>query len=148
MMTKYVTGLFLVFLLVGCSEPEQDFVDSHGKGYGYLDLRSEWLVINYWATWCAPCIKEIPELNRLASEFEDVKVFGVNFDGVKGAELQKQITKMGINFPVFAEDPAVKLGLKRPDVLPTTYILGPGKETRIVMLVGPQTMELIRAEIE
>ena len=46
------------------------------------------MIINYWATWCAPCRDEIPELNELAHELsESLLVIGVNFDQVMGEEL-------------------------------------------------------------
>lgn len=139
-----------MLILAGCAKPEfvqPDFYDANGNGYHYLDLRSGWLVINYWATWCAPCIQEIPELNDLHAEYDDIKVFGVNFDGVKGEELNRQIARMKIDFPVFSEDPGDKFGIPMPQVLPSTYIFVP-EENRIIQLVGPQTAELIMAEIK
>ena len=57
------------------------------------------LVINYWAIWCAPCRKEIPELNELARDHaESVIVLGVNFDGSQGEILASEIEKLGIEF--------------------------------------------------
>ncbi len=104
------------------------------------ELRGRWVVINYWAEWCKPCIKEIPELNELAREYPDVAVVGVNFDGAEGEELANQISQLGIAFPILAEDPAARLGIPRPAVLPTTLILDPqGKLAHT--LVGPQTLE-------
>ena len=104
------------------------------------ELRGRWTVINYWAEWCKPCIKEIPELNELAREYPDLAVVGVNFDGAAGEELADQISQLGIAFPVLAEDPAARLGIPRPAVLPTTLILDPqGKLAQT--LVGPQTLE-------
>ncbi len=104
------------------------------------ELRGHWTVINYWAEWCKPCIKEIPELNELAREYPDLAVVGVNFDGAVDEELANQISQLGIAFPVLAEDPAARLGIPRPAVLPTTLILDPqGKLAHT--LVGPQTLE-------
>ena len=64
-----------------------------GKNVGTLqldELRGQWVVINYWAIWCKPCIQEIPELNKLA-ELPQVTVLGVNYDGISGEELQHQL---------------------------------------------------------
>lgn len=130
-------ALVLTLLLVSCQQPE--FFDTEGRGYRYAELDGKWLIINYWATWCGPCIKEIPELNNVAHEYEDkLNVFGVNFDQPDPEDIQAQVKKMGIEFPVFVVDPADKLGYVRPEVLPTTYVF---TEDGILhaTLVGPQT---------
>lgn len=98
----------------------------------------QWLVINYWAIWCKPCIQEIPELNAL-DQLPGVAVLGVNFDGTSGTELAQQIEKLGINFTVLGTDPAAQLGVPRPVVLPTSLVLDTGGELRDT-LVGPQTL--------
>ena len=124
-------------VLCACSQP-LDFVDTDGNGYRYSDIQGKWQVINYWATWCAPCIREIPELIRLDENNDNVVVFGVNFDAPEGEEIARQIEKMGITFPVYQEDPHVHLGIQMPEVLPTTVLIDPeGKVAEV--LVGPQT---------
>jgi thiol-disulfide isomerase/thioredoxin len=127
----------LLFALSACSQP-LDFIDTDGNGYRYSDLQGKWQVINYWATWCAPCIKEIPELISLDENNDDVAVFGVNFDAPEGEEIARQIEKMGITFPVYGEDPHVRLGIQMPEVLPTTVLIDPEGQIAEV-LVGPQT---------
>jgi thiol-disulfide isomerase/thioredoxin len=132
-------ALVVVSLVVlgACSRP-LDFVDTDGNGYRYSDIQGKWQVINYWATWCAPCIREIPELIRLNENNDNVVVFGVNFDAPEGEEITRQIEKMGITFPVYQEDPGVRLGIEMPEVLPTTVLVDP--EGKIAgVLVGPQT---------
>jgi thiol-disulfide isomerase/thioredoxin len=107
-------------------------------------LADGWTVINYWATWCTPCIKEIPELNAFDSERQDVRVLGVNFDGLEGEELAEQARELGIAFALLGEDPSGKLGFERPQVLPTTVILRPGGEIAQI-LIGPQTLDELNA---
>jgi thiol-disulfide isomerase/thioredoxin len=106
--------------------------------------RGHWTIVNYWAEWCKPCIKEIPELNKLASEHAEIRVFGVNYDGETGAMLQQQIEKLGIEFPLLIQDPADDIGIPRPVVLPTTLILAPDGKLAAT-LVGPQTLESLLA---
>ena len=140
-------GLILaVALLAGCSEP--DFYDIDGNGMSLAGLQEKPLVVNYWATWCGPCIKEIPELNELAATHSAaLTVVGVNFDQPGEEEQKKQAEKMKIEFPVIASDPAVQLGVAVPEVLPTTYIFAPGGEL-LATLVGPQTEATILEAIE
>jgi len=139
-MLKIVT-IMLAFFVASCQEP--DFLDTRGNGYRYEELNGKWLVVNYWATWCAPCIKEIPELNKLAEEHKDrVLVFGVNFDQPIGEEIQAQVAKMKIEFPVYSEDPSSDLGIPKPEVLPTTFVFSPDGKLHLT-LVGPQTEETL-----
>lgn len=103
------------------------------------DFRGQWLLINYWAQWCKPCIQEIPELNQINREFSQVSVLGVNYDGITGEDLETQIRELGVDFPNLARDPAAELGLSRPQVLPTTLVLDPSGQLSQT-LIGPQTL--------
>ena len=116
--------------------------DSHSP----LGSVQDWTFINYWAEWCKPCIKEIPELNRL-HEQAGYTVLGGNYDGLQGEELAAQIEKLGVAFPTLTADPAEDLGTERPQVLPTTIVLAPGGAVHQV-LVGPQTLESLQAATE
>ena len=71
--------LGLTFLLLGCAEQSGDSPTASLE-----ELRGQWVVINYWAQWCKPCIEEIPELNALDQKYEQVTVLGVNYDGAIG----------------------------------------------------------------
>jgi thiol-disulfide isomerase/thioredoxin len=136
---KAALYLLLALTLAACS-------GERGPPGELSGLLGRWVVINYWAEWCTPCIKEIPELNELAEQNPDLAVVGVNFDDAEGEELARQITQLGIAFPILAEDPAARLGIPRPAVLPTTLILDPeGKLANT--LVGPQTLESLAAAI-
>jgi thiol-disulfide isomerase/thioredoxin len=74
-------SLMLVMVMAGCARPELELAD--GSGSSWEQWQGQWLIINYWAEWCAPCRKEIPELNELHHDGADagVVVLGVNFDG-------------------------------------------------------------------
>jgi thiol-disulfide isomerase/thioredoxin len=104
-------------------------------------LAGKVVVINYWAEWCPPCIKELPELNVLHLESkDDVVVLGVNYDGIKGEELQLLMKKLFIQFPVLVNDPARDFSLPAVNVLPTTFLLDQHGQFA-ASLVGPQTLE-------
>ncbi|ARN74897.1 TlpA family protein disulfide reductase [Oceanicoccus sagamiensis] len=143
-MLKNITTLSLLCILValsGCGK--SDFQDHRGNSGNFSDYQGKWMIINYWAVWCKPCIEEIPELNHFAESNSDtVVLFGVDYDNNQGEKLQQGIDKLGINFPVLTTDPAISLQYQRPNVLPTTLIFNPeGKLHR--SLKGPQTEQTL-----
>ncbi|UTW08635.1 TlpA disulfide reductase family protein [Pseudomonas benzenivorans] len=135
---RAVTGLCAGLILAGCSDDAG--VDQHGRKVAAEPLEGQWLVINYWAEWCAPCRSEIPELNALARQLEGqpVRVLGVNFDGLQGEELNKAAHALGIEFRVLEQDPAARYQLPRNEVLPVTYIVDDQGQMR-ERLLGEQT---------
>jgi thiol-disulfide isomerase/thioredoxin len=129
----------LTFLLSACAERDARFSEQ-------LDLaeyQGRWVVMNYWAEWCKPCLEEIPELNLLADHHADkLVVLGVNFDGLEGEALTVVSNKFGIRFPLLLKDPAQNLGFERPQVLPTTLIFDPAGKLQHT-LIGPQTQKTL-----
>jgi len=131
-----------VLLLINCSSE-----NSNSRQQPYLltddtviDLAApdKLVLINYWAIWCAPCRKEVPELNELMHLHQDkLHVVGVNFDGAKDEKLRSEVTKLGIEFPNFTRDPRQLWGLEPVTVLPETLILD-GQGNLLHRLVGPQ----------
>jgi thiol-disulfide isomerase/thioredoxin len=126
--------------LAGCARPELELAD--GSAARWQQWQGQWLIINYWAEWCAPCRKEIPELNELHRDGAEagVVVLGVNFDGLRGEALTAVMDRMGVEFPVLVDDPRQRWELPLPSVLPSTLIVGPDGQLQDV-LVGPQTYE-------
>ena len=125
-------------MLSGCAE--EQWLDHRGQALTQADLDNRWVVVNYWAEWCAPCLHELPEFNRLAEGNPDVLVLGVNYDGVGGDELLELSDRMDIQFSVMGGDFEQSLRLERPQVLPTTYIFDPQGALQH-SLPGPQTEE-------
>ena len=83
---RYFCLLIALSLTAACGP-----VPGDAPGLNPADFHGRWLVINYWAEWCTPCIKEIPELNQLAQQYPELAVVGVNFDGTEGDELARQL---------------------------------------------------------
>ena len=76
-MINKICALCLIIIL-GCQKNDIDVFN--GNDTNLSKLNGGWVVINYWADWCAPCIKEIPELNDFAKENKNIKVYTFNFD--------------------------------------------------------------------
>lgn len=107
-----------------------------------------WRIVNYWSEWCAPCRVEIPMLNSLRERLKssNIRIVGINFDD-DPREVTLDIAKeMGIEFPVLSQQEVEKLGLRPPDVLPTTYILSPSGEVT-AKLIGMQGEQDILKEL-
>ena len=137
----------IIFFISSCQKSEFDFYDLEGNGYRYSDLEGRFQVVNYWAIWCAPCKHEIPELQALHDDYENVSVFGVNFDQPELDVMSEQAKLMNIGFPTYRRDPSSDFGIKTPEVLPTTLVFSPNREM-LATLVGPQTKESLLSIIE
>lgn len=144
---RSVIGICACLILAGCGEDVG--VDQSGRKVTAGSLEGQWLVINYWAEWCAPCRTEIPELNALAKQFKErsVTVLGVNFDGLQGEELREASQALGIEFTVLEQDPATRYELPRSEVLPVTYIIDSQGQVR-ERLLGEQTAAGLTARLK
>jgi len=139
---QYAIITILLSAIASCSV-ETDQNDSSSDSIAYHDFAGRHLLINYWAEWCHPCLEEIPELNILAQEYRDeIAIIGVNFDGLRAEEISLQRKRLGIDFPVVTEDPAIHFHYNRPEVLPTSYLFDTDQKL-IATLVGPQTRDSI-----
>ncbi len=136
--------MLMVVVCSGCGQVEFTFSDGQQKSLN--SFKGGWVVVNYWATWCKPCIEEIPELNKL-NQSNDVIVFGVNYDGLIGEELLNEVKVLGINYDLIVVDPSENIKIKRPSALPATALIDRNGITRTV-LYGPQTMNSITEKIQ
>ena len=137
--------LLVSLILLGCSaKTPSQFALLEGDSID-LQFPQQLVLINYWAIWCAPCRKEIPEFNQLLEERGDnIAVLAVNFDGSQGQQLRDEIAKLGIKFPSLLEDPRELWGLEPVQVLPETLVIGRNGQL-LHRLIGPQTKESLEA---
>ncbi len=144
--TKYFFLINLTIILASCSEPDYRLAD--GDSGKLNDFLGKWLIVNYWADWCPPCIKEMPELESFYLENKsEALVLAYNFDRLEGEELQDQIVRFGVNVPSILSDPGALFGWESPSSLPATYVINPKGEL-IHTLIGPQTQESLEALLD
>lgn len=113
----------------------------HGGELSLAELRGNWVVLNYWATWCAPCRKEIPDLSALHSAHEDIIVLGLAFEDTEIESFDEFLEEFKPSYPLLLVDvyaPPEPFGA--PRVLPTTIILNP-KGVPVKTFLGPVTRE-------
>lgn len=98
-----------------------------GKPYDLASQRGKWVIVNYWATWCVPCIKEMPDISRFVSAHKDkVSAIGLAYDDSDKADIQAFIAKHPVSYPVaqVTMDKPLK-DFDEPRGLPTTWLIGP-----------------------
>ena len=95
-----------------------DFVTLDGESKQWRDLHGQWVVVNYFAQWCAPCLREIPELNEFYRENQQIAMFAVSFDTLNQQQLLALREQHNIEFPILAEISATPWQ-QMPKTLPT-----------------------------
>lgn len=139
-MRKLLLILFCSLWLSACTQKEAVLHTANGEVIQASELKGKWVVINYWAAWCASCIKEMPALNQfyLHNRDKNIVVYGVNYERLSLPNLQESIRKVGIKFPVLLENPNTVWRLAEIDVVPTTFIINPQGEV-VKIILGAST---------
>ena len=135
-----IIQLFCLLILFACQK--NDIEVFNGSNTNLDKLQGNWVVINYWADWCAPCIKEIPELNEFANENKDILVFTFNFDQLDQEDLAPVANKFNIKVPSLVTHPRDIWGIQTPPAVPATFFINPNGELSL-SLFRPQTKDAL-----
>ena len=141
--------LFISPLPAMAGQPDFALPDLTGKVHHLSEYRGKWVVVNYWATWCPPCLAEIPELVDFynAHHTQDAVVVGINYEDSEPAYLKSFVEENMISYPI------LRANLTRPPVfgrllgLPTTFIVSPGGKV-VLSKTGPVTKASLEEAIE
>ena len=131
-MRNFIKILPLFILFYSCSSGDIHFNKANSKFKN--DLDESWIVINYWADWCPPCLKEMPELVNFAQSNPDIEVFAYNFDRLEPEYLDPLILRFGVDIPSITSHPREVWGIESPAILPATYFIKPGGEVVLSLL--------------
>lgn len=106
-------------------EPARDFTlpTLDGDTISLNDLRGGWVLINFWATWCGPCVEEMAYLEQVART-RPIAVLGVNFHE-EAVPVQRFVDEHKITFPILMEMDSVTELVYGVRALPRTYLVGP-----------------------
>ena len=99
--------------------------DTAGKSHRLADYKGRWVVVNYWATWCVPCIQEIPEIADFQRAHPEVVVLGIAVDAADVPKTQAFAKKVGHTYPLVISDDRVEKQFAAVRGLPTTRIYDP-----------------------
>lgn len=143
MRNKIIT-LILVIVLTGCQKFDIDVYN--GPDTSLENLKGKWVVINYWADWCPPCLKEMPELVNFANANPDINVYAFNYDELEISELKPQLKKFSVDIPSIISHPRDIWGIKTPQTIPATYFINTEGEL-VLSLFKPQTEETLTNQL-
>ena len=106
------------------------FPDIHGKVHTQSEYRGKWVVVNYWATSCSACLKEIPELVAFHKRHQDrdVVLLGVDFEDIPLPWLKDFMDSVSMKYTVLRSDTSPETPFGTLMVLPTTFIVSPTGE--------------------
>lgn len=145
-LSKSLATLGFVLALTGAAhaampeQPSLKVTTLDGKPYDLATQRGKWVIVNYWATWCVPCIKEMPDISRFVSAHQDkVGAIGLAYEDGDKADIQAFLAKHPVSYPIaqVTLDKPLK-DFDEPRGLPTTWLIGPdGKVAK--RFVGPVT---------
>ncbi|NIM97137.1 MAG: redoxin family protein [candidate division Zixibacteria bacterium] len=129
-----LSSLIITVLLFRCggndspSNPNNDFdfslPDLDGKLYSMQDFGGQVLVLNFWATWCPPCLEEVPKLNDLYDRYKGrgVQVIGIALDKDSLHLVKPFVETNKIAYPILVGNQQVLGGLKNFKGVPTTIV--------------------------
>ncbi len=133
-----LAGLALVLLMAACGGPEgntepalsgpaPDFeLENFAGGRVRLsDHRGQVVLVNFWATWCPPCVKEVPDFVELYGKYRErgLVILGISVDRNPGAVLPAFIERHKINYPVLLDDGRVADDYGGITGIPTTFLI-------------------------
>jgi len=140
-----------VFTAITAFADPVDFTlnDVDGKPRSLSEFRGKWVIVNYWATWCPPCLDEIPDLIEFHEKHKDkdAVVLGIDFEEADREQLLEFVDQHFMTYPVLSMDPVPLTPLGPVLGLPTTYIISPQGEP-VARQVGPITGAAIEAFLE
>jgi len=108
-----------------------DLKDASGKSYQKENYKGQITVVNFWATWCPPCVQEIPSLNRLREKMNDIpfELISVNY-AESPDTIKKFLEKVDVNFPVLLDETGKVSTRWKVIAFPSTFVVGPDGKIR------------------
>lgn len=102
------------------------FKDIYGKQHQFSEYKGKWVIVNYWATYCAPCVKELPELKKIAHRYRGrAVVLGMDAGETPHHQMRRFMRQKGINYTVAPTQDSTMFSLGLIYGVPTTYIVSP-----------------------
>ncbi|MEO8779222.1 MAG: TlpA disulfide reductase family protein [Rhodanobacter sp.] len=130
------------------SQPSLHVTTLAGGTFDLAAQRGHWVIVNYWATWCVPCIREMPDISHFVATHKNVRAIGLAYEDSEPGDIKAFLVKHPVVYPVaqVTLDKPLK-DFDEPRGLPTTYLIGPDGKV-VQRRIGPVTEAMLKRWIE
>jgi thiol-disulfide isomerase/thioredoxin len=129
--------------------PNFSFKDVDGRSHQFSEYRGKWVIVNYWATYCGPCVAELPALNSIAKRNKgNVVVLGMEAGETPTGELKQFAAQRNLSYPIVPTQDSTMFAMGLIYGVPTTFIVNPeGKivDTHMGAVSAVQLQNYIRS---
>lgn len=152
-MQRWIIVVFSIAALIAgitlYQSQQYDFETIDGEKYQWESMEGQWIVVNYFAEWCAPCLKEVPELNTFYHQYannNDIALFAVSYDPLSKSKLIEIREQYNMEFPLLNPEKTNFIPIETPQYLPATFVISPTGEISKPLL-GEQTSESLNSAL-
>ncbi|MGK2952225.1 MAG: TlpA family protein disulfide reductase [Thiobacillus sp.] len=140
----WLAGLLLALTVSWAQAEGFKVTDTNGKTHTLAGYKGKWVLVNYWATWCPPCLEEIPDLIGLhENKKNNLVVIGIALDYRNAKQVTDFAEGLLVNYPIVLGNPGIVNQIGPIQGLPTTYLYNPDGK-----MVAQQVGAITRASVE
>lgn len=140
----WLAGLLLALMVSAAQAADFKVTDTNGKTHSLSGYKGKWVLVNYWATWCPPCLEEIPDLIALhGNKKNNLVVIGVAMDYRSAKQVTDFAEGLLVEYPIVLGTPEIISQIGPVQGLPTTYLFNPDGK-----MVAQQVGLITRAAVE
>ena len=144
--TRWLAAMLLG--LIAFSAQAFTLTDTAGKTHKLADYKGKWVLVNFWATWCPPCLEEIPDLVALhENKKNNLVVIGIALDYRNPKQVMDFAESMQVSYPIVLGSAKLASEVGPVDGLPTTYLYNPAGKM-VAHQVGGVTKEAVEEYIQ
>ena len=145
---RWLVAAALLLAAGGAAAQEFAFKDMQGQVQRLSDYRGKWVLVNFWATWCPPCLEEVPDLVALHESHRktDLVVIGVALDSSRESVVEF-VAKKQVSYPIVLGDYDLAAQVGEVNALPTSYLFDPSGKL-VSYQEGMVTREIVESYIK